>query len=162
MVEPERYHDMKNEDEINQVLKDFSNRLLSIGIPAVNIRLLLTNAFETRDVFNALADQHDKEEKLNILLNYADTLFREALLMVFTTASITRIKQDDAAEIALVGLLTHAANGCVMLTPDLETAKGFFNGLCETAFKNTASISEDSKREITEEIMQEKKDAPIH
>jgi hypothetical protein len=153
---------MKNEDEINQVLKDFSNRLLSIGIPAANIRLLLTNAFETRDVFNALADQHDKEEKLNILLNYADTLFREALLMVFTTASITRIKQDDAAEIALSGLLTHAANGCVMLTPDLEAAKGFFNGLCEIAFKNTASISEDSKREITEEIMQEKKDAPIH
>lgn len=152
---------MARKEETQEILKDFANKLLSVGISPFHITNLLTNAFHTRDALVALANQTDKEEKLNILLNYSDALLRETLLAVFATAASNRIKQEDAAEISLSALLTHAANGCVMIMPDIDTAKKFFDRLCEIAFDNTSSISEDIKRTTTEKIMEEKKNAPI-
>ena len=152
------------EEKISSEMRQAVQSLLQIGVPLRHAGAAVARSLASRDTLKEICEPITPEQKATILLEYVDELITMALMDVFSISEESGVSRQEAAEIILSGLLTHAATGCLMMTPNLETGHGMYEKLSDMAFSEASKVS-DSVKKNAQEVMkaeEEKKDATIH
>ena len=140
MAKQERLHDM-DEANFTATVKALVTKLADAGIPMQSAKNLIEGAYRCHATMAMVNLASDKEQQINLFLEYFDDSVRDTLGGFFAmTEAVGNLDQAEVVEIGLSTLLTHAAFGCLMVTRSPEDARKMYDQICATAFDAACDI----------------------
>jgi len=147
MEKPERLHDM-NAEEFSKVIKKLVTQLAGAGIPVQSAKTLIEGAYRCHATMAMVNIAGDKEQQMNLFLEYFDDSIRETLGGFFAmTETVGDLDQAEVIDIGLSTLLTHASFGCLMVTKSPEDARKMYDQICATAFEAACDRERDEEED---------------
>ena len=140
-----------NEAEFSETIKKLVTQLAEAGVPVQSAKTLIEGAYRCHATMAMVNIAEDKEQQINLFLEYFDDSIRDTLGGFFAmTETVGNLDQAEVVEIGLSTLLTHAAFGCLMVTRSREDARKMYDQICATAFDAACDIERDDKEGDTD------------
>ena len=140
-----------NEAEFSETIKKLVTQLAEAGVPVQSAKTLIEGAYRCHATMAMVNIAGDKEQQINLFLEYFDDSIRDTLGCFFAmTETVGDLDQAEVVEIGLSTLLTHAAFGCLMVTRSPEDARKMYDQICATAFDAACDRERDDKEGDTD------------